>query len=212
MAVIDIRKGEWAQLLVALLTCFGIITAHTMSETARDALFLTHLPASYLPLAYLGIGAASFALGRLSAFFVERFGQRTGLVVIIALGAIMAMVFRLAFAPHRNWLFYAYYVWVGTFATTSVVEFWLFTSTIFTVAQGKRLFGLVGSGASLGTFLGATVAAVWARHLPIESLLVVAAATLAATAAVPLLLRTPAQTRRAAAKEAVPVTQLLKQR
>src|SRR5512143_931455 len=137
MPVIDIRKGERAQLLVALFTCFGVITAHTMSETARDALFLTHLPASSLPLAYLGIGVTSFALGRLSNVLVDRFGQRMGLVAIIALGGVMALVFRFAFAPHRDWLFYAYYVWVGTFATTSVVEFWLFASTIFTVAPGK---------------------------------------------------------------------------
>ena len=212
MAVIDVRRGERAQLLVALFTCFGIITAHTMSETARDALFLTHLPASYLPLAYLGIGVSSFAIGRLSNVLVDRFGQRIGLVAIIALGALMALVFRFAFAPHRDWLFYAFYVWVGTFATTSVVQFWLFASTIFTVAQGKRLFGLIGSGASLGTFLGAAVAAVWARRLPIETLLWVVAATLAATALVPLLLRTPAQTRKEAVKDALPVTQLVKQR
>ena len=212
MAVIDVRKGELVQLLVALLTCFGIITAHTMSETARDALFLTHLPASYLPLAYLGIGVTSFALGRLSKFLVERFGQRAGLVAIIALGAVMALVFRLSFAPHRDWLFYAYYVWVGTFATTSVVEFWLFASTIFTVAQGKRLFGLVGSGASFGTFLGATIAAVWARRLPIESLLIVVAGTLAATAVVPLFLPTAPQARRDHAQQALPMATLLKQR
>ena len=188
MALVDIRKDERKLVFAALLAFFGIICAHTMSETARDALFLIHLPASYLPMAYLAIGITSFAVGRLSTTLTKRFGQRGSLIGIIALGAIMALVFRGAFSTERRWLFYAYYVWVGTFATTSVVEFWLFASTIFTVSQGKRLFGLVGAGASLGTFAGAGVAWLWARRLPIESLLWVVAGMLFLTALVPLLL------------------------
>jgi AAA family ATP:ADP antiporter len=175
-------------LLIAFLTCFGIIAAHTMAETARDALFLIHLPASYLPFAYFAIGLSAFVLGMLSEAIVRRFGQRWALVAIIALGAIVAAGFRLAFAPDRGWLFYAFYVWVGTFATTSVVSFWLFVSSIFTVAQGKRLFGPIGAGASLGTFAGAASAMAYARHRPVEGLVLVAAVLLAITAVLPALL------------------------
>ncbi len=182
MAFIDLRRGERPQVLIAVAICFGIIAAHTMSETARDALFLQHLPASHLPIAFLVIGVASYALGKLMSPLTKRFGQRAALVATLLAGAGASLAFWASFASGRQWLFYAFYVWVGTFATTAIVEFWLFASQIFTVAQGKRVFGLIGTGAGVGTFVGAAASGAWGQRLPIEHMMLVVATVQALTA------------------------------
>jgi MFS family permease len=189
--LIDVRRGEKRGLLLSFAACFGILAAHTVAETGRDALFLTHLPPARLPLAYLGIGVASLVFARLFRYLARRFGQRALLLGVVLLGAIMSVLFWLAFDKSRPWLFYAYYVWVGTFATTAVVELWLFASHLFTVGQGKRLFGLIAAGASLGTFAGAATAGLWSHWRPISQLPLVAAGLLVVTAITVLTVPAP---------------------
>ena len=58
----DIRPEERGSLMAASLTLFGTLAGHTLLETARDALFLSRLPASQLPWAYLAIAALAVAI------------------------------------------------------------------------------------------------------------------------------------------------------
>src|SRR5688572_12350698 len=48
----DVRAGEGTAALQAALTIFTLLSAHTMLETARDALFLQRLEPSRLTLVY----------------------------------------------------------------------------------------------------------------------------------------------------------------
>src|SRR6266704_3421585 len=56
----SIRPEERRGAVAAFLTIFGILAAHTLLETARDALFLARLPASRLPSVYLTFAAVTF--------------------------------------------------------------------------------------------------------------------------------------------------------
>jgi AAA family ATP:ADP antiporter len=48
----------------------------------------------------------------------------------------------------------AYFLWVGIFNVMVIAQFWAFANDIFTPEQGKRIFPLVGVGASLGAYIG----------------------------------------------------------
>ena len=50
-----------------------------------------------------------------------------------------------------------FFVWVGIFNMMVVAQFWAFANDLYTQEQGKRLFALVGIGASVGAALGAYV-------------------------------------------------------
>jgi ATP:ADP antiporter, AAA family len=47
--LLDVRPEERRPAATAFLVLFGILAAHTVLETARDALFLARLPPSQLP-------------------------------------------------------------------------------------------------------------------------------------------------------------------
>jgi len=172
----------------AALTLFGLLGAHTMLQTARDALFLARLPASHLPFAYLGVAVGAFLFGNVSTILVWRLGRRNALIAVVVLGACVTASFWAALAPGRTWLLYALYVWAGIFVAAAVVAFWLLASEMFTVAQGKRLFGIVGAGAALGALAGAAAAGAWASRFPPEPLLLASAAVQLATGLAPLAL------------------------
>ena len=51
----------------------------------------------------------------------------------------------------------AFYLWLGIFNVFVVAQFWAFANDIYSEAQGKRLFPIIGIGASLGAWVGSTV-------------------------------------------------------
>ena len=48
-----------------------------------------------------------------------------------------------------------FYIWVGIFNVFVISQVWAFANDIYTEAQGKRLFPMIGVGSSLGAWLGA---------------------------------------------------------
>jgi AAA family ATP:ADP antiporter len=56
------------------------------------------------------------------------------------------------------WLAIAFFVWVGIFNNMVVAQFWAFANDVYAPEQGKRLFAIVGFGASFGAVGGAWIA------------------------------------------------------
>jgi AAA family ATP:ADP antiporter len=72
----------------------------------------------------------------------------------------------------------AFYIWVSFFALFHVSVFWSFMSDIYSRSQSKRLFGVIGAGASIGAVVGPLIPAFFSARLGVYNLLVVAAAIL----------------------------------
>jgi len=51
----------------------------------------------------------------------------------------------------------AFFIWVGIFSLMVIAQLWAFANDVYTVEQGKRLFAVVGVGASLGAIAGSFV-------------------------------------------------------
>ncbi|MBK5294353.1 MAG: translocase [Acidobacteriia bacterium] len=51
-----------------------------------------------------------------------------------------------------------YFLWVGIFSMLVVAQFWGFANDLYTEEQGKRLFPVIGVGASLGAWVGSVTA------------------------------------------------------
>jgi hypothetical protein len=52
--------------VAAFLSLFGVLCAQTLLETARDTLFLTHVPVARLPWVYLTLASLTLVAGGLS--------------------------------------------------------------------------------------------------------------------------------------------------
>jgi AAA family ATP:ADP antiporter len=97
----------------------------------------------------------------------------------LSISAIL-LTFRLAFnqpGPVQSVLFY---VFVDIMGVVLVEQFWSLTNSIYTTAEGKSWFGIVGSGGLVGGVAGGWAAAVVIKHTSMKTpdLLVIAAGIL----------------------------------
>jgi len=190
LAIIDVRPEERTASLGAFLTLLGMMAAHSLLETSRDALFLAHLSATRLPLVYLAIALISIPLtgAPWSPKWIPDRRTRLSLWLILA-GALTAGFWILA-DRGGTWSFYALYIWSGVFATVSVLQFWVLLGDAFTVTQAKRLFAIIGAGSILGAIGGSLLAQFIASHIETRAILLAASGILFATAMGPFFLRT----------------------
>ena len=178
--VVDVRRGEGGTVARVFLALFSLIAAHTILETARDALFLRKLPANRLAFVYVGLAVLTVMVTPVVTAMTRRFGRRNALVLGLVVSAYGTSVFH--FLPRTSASIYALYIWSGILGATVTVQFWMLAGALFTVAQGKRLFGPVAAGGVLGAVFGATLAAAALELVAVHNLLLVAAGIHLATA------------------------------
>jgi hypothetical protein len=184
--LLAVRPEERRGTVAAFLTIFGTLAAHTLLETARDALFLARLPASRLAIVYLLI--ALVAVGLAQAPWGRR--RATGAFALSRLlGAGSVVTF--AFWALGRWQspleLYALYVWTGLLGSLAVLQFWMVLGDLYTLTQAKRLYSLVWTGSLLGATAGAAAARVVAERVPAPALVLAAAALFGLTALGPAL-------------------------
>ena len=184
--LVAVRPEERRGTVAAFLTIFGTLGAHTLLETARDALFLARLPASRLAIVYLIIAVVAVALTQVP------WGRRraTGafaLSRLLGTGSVVTFAFW-AFGSWQSPLeLYALYVWTGLLGSLAVLQFWMVLSDLYTLTQAKRLYSLVWTGSLLGATVGATAARFVAGRAPASALVLAAALLFGLTAVGPAL-------------------------
>jgi AAA family ATP:ADP antiporter len=177
----DVRRGEGRIALggfaVILLL---IITAHTILETARDALLLTGPGPRVLGFIYVVIALCALPAGAVTARLAEKIGVARSLAATLAAAAVAPLV--LYASPTTRGTVMALYIVSGVIASVVVPQFWMLVGTVLTVTQGRRLFGLISSAGVFGGVLGSGLAAAAIQKLPVKSLLLASAAIFAACA------------------------------
>ena len=91
---------------------------------------------------------------------------------------LFAALFHAADGAQAVWVGRAFFIWVSAFNLFVISMFWQLNVDVFSPEQGKRLFGLIAAGATLGAIVGSALTASLARHVPPMVLLLGAAALL----------------------------------
>jgi ATP:ADP antiporter, AAA family len=170
--LLEIRSGEGRAFGLAFAVLGLLIGAHTLVETARDTLFLSRLPPQRLAFVYVGVALGTLLLAPFSRRLVEWVGARNALVLTLLFSAFGIGWFRLR--GHDTAGVFGLYVFGGLVITSLVAEFWILASTLFTAAQGRRLFGPLAAGGVLGAVVGAAASTVLLRREGVDALLVAA--------------------------------------
>lgn len=201
----EVRAGEGSTALLLTLNVFLLLTAYYVIKPVREALILV-MPSGAEYKSYMS-GVIAVALLFAVPAYARVAGRlpRNRLVVGVTLFFTSHIVLFYvgskvpAIEPRLGLVFY---VWVGVFNMMVVAQFWAFANDLYTSEQGKRLFALIGLGASVGAAAGSKVAEALASSLGVYEMLLVAAAILAACAGITQVVHV-AETR-ARAGEAAP--------
>lgn len=171
---------------VATATFFAVLTGHSMLETARDALFLSSLPASRLPWVYIAIAVLAVAVARLGGRVSDRFSGRALLALTLAGSGLCTALFWL-WVGQDDASLYAFYVWTGLIATVVVAQLWLLVGAAIDPGQAKRAFSMIGVGGLIGATFGSASSAALLAFLEPRHLILVASAVIMTSALLPAL-------------------------
>lgn len=178
----SIRRDERATVLFAFAGLFLLIAAHAVLETARDSLFLTSLPATRLPWAYLGIAFGAVLLLQLQSKLPVAMDNRQVFSALMVLSGVVTAAFWWLGGVQHPLTFGALYIWTGIYSTLCVTRFWSMVQDLFTVTQAKRVFAFIGAGGVAGAIGGSALARGLAQFVDARHFLLAAAllATLSA--------------------------------
>jgi HEAT repeat protein len=115
--------------------------------TSATSLFLVNFERGMLPYAYIGGGLAIFFFGKLFSYLQKRSSFSTlisgsAIFLLLSVG-ILLLVFLLT---GNQWVTFIMFIWIRIILFIQGISFWGIASKIFDLRQGKRLFGLIGSG------------------------------------------------------------------
>lgn len=176
----EVRTGEGPTALLLMLNVFLLLTAYYIIKTVREPLILTGGGAEVK--SYAAAGQALLLLVLVPAY--GAFASRVNRVKLISWVTVFfisnLVVFYLLAVARVPLVGVAFFLWVGIFNLMIIAQFWAFANDVYTEEQGKRLFAIVGFGASLGAILGAAVAKWLIKPVGVNELMLVAAAILVA--------------------------------
>jgi AAA family ATP:ADP antiporter len=78
---------------------------------------------------------------------------------------LFAVLLHWSDAEQTIWVGRIFFIWVSVFNLFVVSVFWQMNVDLFSPEQGKRLFGLIAAGATVGAIVGSSVTATLARHV-----------------------------------------------
>jgi ATP:ADP antiporter, AAA family len=171
--VFPVHRSEAVTVALLAINCFILLTCYYVLKVAREPLILLGGGAELK--AYASAGQTILLLGVVPAFSwlsnrVSRIRLMTTMQAIF-IGCLVAFyVLAQAKAP----IGLAFYLWLGIFNVLCVSNFWSFANDLFTEDTGKRVFAVIGLGASIGAIVGAFVPHVLHRYLGIHGLMLFA--------------------------------------
>jgi ATP:ADP antiporter, AAA family len=166
---IDGRPSETLRVWIMALLLGLLIGANNLIKILRDSVFLGHHSVSELPYLYIMVAV-------LAGVIVGTYTRYTANVsitrLILSTNAIILsnLVFFWIVLTYYNadWSHYALYIWSAMATVIAVAQAWTLANSIFTPEEGKRSFGFIAAGGTVGG-VAAGFGANWSIHLSIES-------------------------------------------
>ncbi len=160
--LVDVREGEVRALLYSSAFFFCVLWSYFLIKPVRETMGLRGR-VDDLSWLYLGTLAGVLLLTPVYTLLVKKLPRRRFIPWVYRFFITNLIVFYLlerfvsAEEGVRTSLGYVFFVWLSIFNMFAVAVFRSLMVDIFTSEQGKRLFGFIGVGGTLGALMGSWV-------------------------------------------------------
>ena len=197
--IVDVRAEEVRALFLGFIYFFLILSSYYVIRPIRDD-FGVAGGVENLPLMFTATLLVMLIANALFSSLVARFSRRRFIPIayrfLIANLLIFFVLLLVISKAHQVWLGRAFFVWTSVFNLFVVSVFWAFMVDVFNTDQGKRLFGFISVGGTLGAIVGAALTATLVRKVGTLYLLLIAAVLLELGAQCVRRFPTPSDTKR----------------
>jgi AAA family ATP:ADP antiporter len=173
--VIDVRPEEVAVLFWCWLYIFAVLSSYYIMRPIRDQMGVAG-GVNNLQWLFTGTLLGMVALNLPFAYLVKTLTRRRFIPLTYRFFALNIILFAallyVAGTAQTVWVGRVFFIWVSVYNLFVVSIFWQMNVDLFSPEQGKRLFGFIAAGATLGAIVGSALTATLARYVsPIVLLL-----------------------------------------
>ena len=179
--LVDVRPDEVHALLLGFVFNFIVLASYYVLRPIRDDIGAAG-GVENLSWMFTATLVGMLVANALFSAIVARMPRRRFIPIayrfFIANLALFWVLMRTGDATQALWVGRAFYVWVSVFNLFVVTVFWAFMTDVFNSDQGKRLFGFISVGGTLGGIAGGAATATLVVPFGSANLLWISAALL----------------------------------
>jgi ATP:ADP antiporter, AAA family len=173
--VIEVRPAEVSALSWSWLYIFAVLSSYYIMRPIRDQMGVAGGIAN-LQWLFLGTLGAMLLLNVPFWYLVKTLPRARFIPITYRFFAANILLFAAALYwadPQQTiWVGRAFFIWISVFNLFIVSVFWQLMVDVFNSEDGKRLFGFIAAGATIGAIVGSGVTASLARYVPTALLLI----------------------------------------
>jgi AAA family ATP:ADP antiporter len=174
---LNIQPGEGPAVIAGVLLFYLLFTGYFMLRPVRETMGIAG-GVDNLQWLFTGTFVATLVCLPLFGWLASKVQRRRILPWTYGVFASNLLLFAVLFAraPDDVGSARAFYIWLSVFNLLTISLAWSVLADVFSTEQGKRLFGLLAAGASLGGLSGPILGTLLVAPLSHAGLLVLAAA------------------------------------
>ena len=166
--LIDVRAAEIGALVWSWFFIFSVLFSYYILRPIRDEMGVA-AGVENLQWLFTGTLLGMIAVNPPFAALVARLTRVKFIAIsyrfFMANLVLFALLLHVATAEQNVWIGRAFFIWTSVFNLFVVSIFWALMVDVFSADQGKRLFGFIAAGATLGGIIGSSVTASLAKSV-----------------------------------------------
>jgi len=176
--IIDVRPSEVPALAWSWLYIFSLLSSYYIMRPIRDQMGVAG-GVNNLQWLFTGTLIGMLLLNLPFSYLVKTFPRQKFISISYRFFSANILLFALALyvaTPEQTiWVGRIFFIWTSIFNLFVVSIFWQMIVDVFTSEQGKRLFGFIAAGATLGAISGSIFTVSTVEHMAPGYLMVGAA-------------------------------------
>jgi len=174
--IVDVKPDEIHALWLGFVFNFMVLGGYYVIRPIRDEIGASS-GVENLPWMFTATLAAMLVANALFSALVAGMSRRKFIPIayrfFIVNLVIFSVLMRVLSPAQQAWLGRTFFVWLSVANLFVVTVFWAFMTDLFSNEQGKRLFGFISIGGSLGAIIGGSITAWLVKPIGAANLLLV---------------------------------------
>jgi len=181
--IFGLERHEYVAVAWSFAYFFCVLSSYYIIRPVREEMAVGS-GANTIPYLFIGTFVAMIFATTAFGWVASRYPRRTFLPWVYLFFISNILIFWFVFSQARAagdeyiWLGRAFFVWLSVFNLFVVSVFWSFMADIYSREQGRRLFGLITSGGSIGALIGGVITSSLVTTIGFQNLLPISAGLL----------------------------------
>ena len=181
--ILGIERHEYVAVAWSFAYFFCVLASYYIIRPVREEMAVGSGP-NTIPFLFVGTFVAMIFATSIFGWVASRYARRRFLPWVYLFFISNILIFWFVFAQAIGddeeyvWLGRIFFVWVSVFNLFVVSVFWSFMADIYSREQGRRLFGLITSGGSIGALIGGVLTSALVTKIGFQNLLPISAGVL----------------------------------